>query len=94
MATKAMSLKMDEADISATKQNTSVSKMTMADVVKEAVREYVRRMREDPFYRLASNAEDASPEENEEILDEIENLTDDDLSIQCLQGHAVTYIRK
>ena len=81
MAMKAVNLKLDEADIFAVKHVASVFNMTMTDVVKEAVREYVARMRKDPFYRLTSNIENASPEENEEILAELENLSDDDLTI-------------
>ena len=81
MATKAMNLKLDEADISAVKHVASVYNTTITDVVKEAIREYVDQMRKDPFYRLTSNIEDASPEENEEVLAELESLTDDDLTI-------------
>ncbi len=81
MAMKAVNLKLDEADVLAVKQVASVFNMTMTDVVKEAVREYVDRMRKDPFYRLTSNIEDASCEENEEILAKLESLTDDDLTI-------------
>ena len=81
MATKAINLKLDEADISAVKHVASVYNTTITDVVKEAIREYVDQMRKDPFYRLTSNIEDASPEENEEVLAELESLTDDDLTI-------------
>ena len=55
--------------------------MTMTDVIKEAIAEYVAKMKKDPFYRLTANIPDASPEETAEILAVIENLTDGDLQI-------------
>ena len=35
----------------------------------------------DPYYRLTANVMDASPEETEEILSEIESMSDDDLML-------------
>ena len=81
MATKAVNLKLDEADISAVKRVAAVFNMTMTDVVREAIREYTDRMRADPFYRLTLNVEDASPEETAETLTELDSLTDEDLTI-------------
>ena len=63
------------------KEVASVFHMTMTEVIKEAIAEYVAKMKKDPFYRLTANIPDASPEETAEILAVIENLTDDDLQI-------------
>ena len=81
MAVKALNFKMDETDILDMKQVASVFNMTVTDVVREAIREYVERMKKDPFYRLTSNVQEASAEESADILEEIESLSDDDLTI-------------
>ena len=81
MATRAMNFKMEENDILDMKQVASVFNMTVTDVIKEAVREYVGKKKKDPFYRLTANVQEASTEETAEILDTIESLSDDDLTI-------------
>lgn len=81
MAVKALNFKMEEAEILDMKQVASVFNMTVTDVIKEAVKEYVDKMKQDPFYRLTANVQDASDEETAEILAEIDSLSDDDLSI-------------
>ena len=85
MAVKAMNFKMDEIDINEMKQVASVYHMTVTDVIKEAVKEYVGKMKQDPFYKLTANVQDADKKESAEILDEIENLSDDDLSISSVE---------
>lgn len=89
MATKAMNFKMDEKEILDMKQVASVFNMTVTDVVKEAVREYLEKMKKDPFYRLTVNVEEASVSESEEILSEINNLNDDDLVISSTKRFGV-----
>ena len=89
MATRAMNFKMDETDILEMKQIASVFNMTVTDVIKEAVREYVGKMKKDPFYRLTANVQEASAEETAEILDNIENLSDDDLIISSSERVSV-----
>ena len=89
MATKAMNFKMDEAEILDMKQVASVFNMTVTDVIKEAVREYLQKMKKDPFYRLTANVQEASAEESAEILSEIEGLSDDDLSIVSTKQFAI-----
>ena len=89
MAVKAMNFKMDEAEILEMKNVASVFHMTVTDVIKEAVREYVDKMKNDPFYRLTVNVEDASAEETAEILDEIKGLSDDDLTISSARRFSV-----
>jgi len=89
MATKVMNFKMDEADISEMKEVASVFHITMTDVVRDAVREYIERMKKDPFYRLTANVEDASAEESQEILNGIESMSDDDLTITTRKKFAL-----
>ena len=81
MATKALNFKMEETEILDMRKVASVFNMTLTAVVREAVKEYIEKMKKDPFYRLTVNVEDASAEESAEILTEIDRLTDDDLSI-------------
>ena len=81
MATKALNFKMDEADINDMKKVAGVFNISVTDLVKQAVKEYIEELKNDPFYRLTVNVEDASAEETEEILTEIGRLNDDDLSI-------------
>lgn len=81
MATKALNFKMDEADINDMKKVAGVFNISVTDLVKQAVKEYIEELKNDPFYRLTVNVEDASAEETEEILAEIDRMNDDDLSI-------------
>ena len=81
MATKALNFKMDEADINDMKKVAGVFNISVTDLVKQAVKEYIEELKNDPFYRLTVNVEDASAEETGEILAEIDRLNDDDLSI-------------
>ena len=89
MATRALNFKMDEADILDMKQVAGVFNMSITDLVKNAVREYVSELKSDPFYRLTANVEEASAEESEEILAEIEEMSDDDLSIAATKRFSV-----
>lgn len=81
MAAKALNFKMEETDIRDMKTVAGVFHMSVTDLVKEAVREYLEKLKKDPFYRLTASVQEASKEEEEEILAEIESLTDDDLTI-------------
>ena len=81
MATKALNFKMDEADINDMKKVAGVFNISVTDLVKQAVKEYIEELKNDPFYRLTVNVEDASAEETEEIFAEIDRMNDDDLSI-------------
>ncbi len=85
MAIKAMNFKMDEADICDMKAVARVYNMSVTDLIKNAVREYISELKKDPFYRLTTNIQEASAEESEEILCEINGLTDDDLSIASIK---------
>lgn len=81
MATKAVNFKLDETVLADIRTIAGVFRMTMTDVVNEALEAYLSNMKKDPFFRLTTLVEDASPEESEEILAEINDLTDDDLTI-------------
>ena len=81
MTTKAMNFKLDEKEIIDIKKVASVFNMTMTDVVREAIKEYVLKMKKDPFYRLTAKVQEASSDESKEILEIVENLTDDDMEI-------------
>lgn len=89
MATKALNFKMDEADILDMKHVASVFNMSVTDLIKNAVREYLAELKSDPFYRLTVNVQDASDEESTEILAEIEGLSDDDLTIASTKHFTV-----
>ena len=81
MATKAMNVKMEESTIRAVRKAASVYNLTITEIVKEALDEYLEKLQSDPFYRLTVNVEEASEDESEEILEELNALTDDDLTI-------------
>ena len=81
MAVKALNFKMDESDILDMKNVAGIYHMSVTDLVKNAIKEYTTELKNDPFYRLTMNVQDASAEESSEILKEIKNLSDDDLTI-------------
>ena len=85
MATRAVNLKLDENRVIDLKQVATVFHMTMTDVINEALDAYLPSMKQDPFYKLTANVEEASKEESEEILAEIDNLKDDDLEIATVE---------
>lgn len=89
MAVKALNFKMDEADIHDMKTVAGVYHMSVTELVKNAVREYIIELKKDPFYRLTANIQDASAWESREILDEIEGLSDDDLVITSAKRFTV-----
>ena len=89
MATKAINLKLEESRVMDMKQVASVFHMTMTDVINEALDAYLPKMKQDPFYKLTANVKDASKTETQEILSEIENLSDDDLEITTVKHFTV-----
>lgn len=46
-------------------------------------------MKQTPFHKLTENVENASKKESEEILSEIESLTDEDLKISTEKDFSV-----
>ena len=81
MATRALNVKMEESTILAVRKAASVYNLTMTEIIKEALDEYLEKLQNDPFYRLTASVEEASEEESAEILSELDDLTDDDLTI-------------
>lgn len=65
-------------EIADMKKTASVFKMSPADFVRNAVREYVEQKKQEPFYRFTADVEEADPEEAAEILALIDNMTEDD----------------
>lgn len=89
MATKALNIKMDEDRLADIKSVAAVFHMSMTDVVMDALDEYLAKMKNDPFYRLTVNVEDASEEEMQEVLGELDALTDNDLQIASVKHFSV-----
>ena len=65
-------------EITDMKNTAAVFKMSAADFVRNAVREYTAQKKQEPFYRLTANIEEADPEESAEILALIDSMTEDD----------------
>ena len=89
MATKAVNLKWDEPELRDMKKVAAVFNMTFTDLVKDACREYVGKLKADPYFRLTANVEEASGEECAEILEEIHALSEDDLRISTSKRFSV-----
>lgn len=85
MAVKALNFKLDEEEIMDIKSVSLVFNMTMTEVIRQGVQEYVDKLKQDPFYKLTANIQDASPEETDEVLSAIDNLSDDDLTINSVK---------
>ena len=89
MAMKVVNFKMEEAEILNMKKVASVFNITVTDMIKEAVREYMDKLKKDPFYKLTMNVEDASHEETAEILETLSGLNDEDLRIASSKTFSV-----
>lgn len=89
MTKRALNFKMDEADIMEIKEVAGVFRLSMTDLVTNAVKAYIDELKQDPLYRLTANIQEASTEESKEILAEIENMSDDDLSIAATKRFSV-----
>lgn len=81
MSKKALNMKWEESKLDEIKSVSAVFHMTLTDFFKEAACDKLKELKADPFYRLTSNVTDASEDEAAEILEAIDSLTDDDLSI-------------
>jgi len=89
MATKVMNFKMEEAEILDMKKVASIYHISVTDLIKNAIKEYVDELKRDPYYRLTVNVQEASSEETEEILSAIESMSDDDLKISSTKRFKV-----
>lgn len=86
MTIKALSFRTDEKEIADIKKAASMFKMSVAELIREAVREYIdsrktAQQRKEEFFRRLENVEEASPEESAEILAMIDSLTEDDMQV-------------
>lgn len=81
MATKPVNFKMDETELFDMKKVAKIYDMSMTQFIKNAIEDYITKLKADPFYKLTANVQDASDEESAEILTEIEKMSDDDLKI-------------
>ena len=86
MTMKALSFRTDEKEIADIKKAASMFKMSVAGLIREAVREYIdsrktAQQRKEEFFRRLENVEEASPEESAEILEMIDSLTEDDMQV-------------
>jgi len=57
MAIKALYFNMDEEDILDMKAVAGVYNMTVTDLIKNALKEYLQELKRDPFYRLTVNVQ-------------------------------------
>lgn len=81
MPVKALNFKLDEMQIDEIKYVASVYHMTVTELIKEALDDYLDKMKTDPFYKLSANIAEAEAAESAEILESINSLKDDDLAI-------------
>ena len=89
MAVKAVNFKMDEVEIADIRHVADVYRMTLTDFIKEAIGEHLIRMKADPFYRLTANVEEADAFESDEILNAINGLENDGLTIASTERFTV-----
>ena len=75
MAVEALS----SEEIADMKKTASVFRMSPADFVRNAVREYIDQKKQEPFYRMKTiEVEEVDSEEAAEILALIDSMTEDD----------------
>ena len=81
MASKAVNFKMDEETIRDVRSVAASFGMTQTEVLREALSEYLARMKADPYYRLTASVREADEAESAEVLSALDKLSDDDLTI-------------
>ena len=86
MTMKALSFRTDERQIEDIKKAASMFQMSVAGLIREAVREYIdsrktAKQRKEEFFKRLENVEEASPEESAEILAMIDSMTEDDMQV-------------
>ena len=86
MTMKALSFRTDERQIADIKKAASMFQMSVAGLIREAVREYIdsrktAKQRKEEFFKRLENVEEASPEESAEILAMIDSMTEDDMQV-------------
>ena len=83
--TIATNFTIEENDVAILSKVASAYSITITELVKRAIYEYVEKIKKDPFYRLTANIEEASPEESAEIIEILDNLSEDDLEISSVK---------
>ena len=83
--TIATNFTIEENDVAILSKVASAYSITITELVKRAIYEYVDKIKKDPFYRLTANIEEASPEESAEIIEILDNLSEDDLEISSVK---------
>ena len=86
MIAKALSFRADENEVARIKKAASDFGMSVAGLIREAVRDYIAHKE---FFMRLENVEEASPEESAEILAMIENMTEDDEQIMRIDSFTV-----
>ncbi len=81
MALKAVNFKLEDDQIDELRRLAALFNMSMTDIVRKALDSYISEAKEDPYVRLTSSVDNADPDETEEILDAIKDLSEDDLAI-------------
>ena len=81
MTVKALSFRTDESEIAQIKKAASMFQMSVAGLIREAIRDYIERRQKERFFESLKNVEEASPEESAEILAMIDSLTEDDRQV-------------
>mgnify|MGYP002625608589 CR=1 FL=1 len=68
-------------EIADMKKTAGVFKMSPADFVRNAVREYIELKKQEPFYRMTADIEEVDSEEAEELLAWLDSMTEEDHEI-------------
>ena len=59
--------------------------MTMIELIKEALKKYMKKLKKDPYYKLTVNVQEADRDESEEVISELDSMSNDDLSISSMK---------
>lgn len=81
MATKSISMRLDSQELEEAKKLADIYDMTLTDVMRQALKEYIEEKKKDPFYRMTANIPEASEDESKEAFHDLDQLSDDDLKI-------------
>lgn len=85
MVERAVNFSIEENDIVILSKIASAYSVTVTELIKKVISEYLEKIKKNPFYRLTANVEEVSSEENSEILEMINNLSDEDLTISSVK---------
>lgn len=85
MGERAVNFSIEENDLVILSKIASEYSVTVTELIKKVISEYLEKIKKNPFYRLTANVEEVSSEENSEILEMINNLSDEDLTISSVK---------